>query len=45
MSQLSRLILIFLTSLGAITLAHGALNLEWFAEHRRQLLVGHLPVT
>ena len=45
MSQLTRLALLFAAGLAAISLAHGALNLGWFEEHRKQLLVGHLPVT
>jgi len=45
MSQLTRLTLTFLAGLATITAVHGALNLDWFKEHRKQLLVGHLPVT
>lgn len=45
MSQLTRLSLVFVLGLAGITALHGVLNLDWFAEHRRQLLVGHLPVT
>ena len=46
MSQVSRLFLAFALFLGAITIAHGALNLGWLDAKERELLkVGHLPVT
>lgn len=45
MSQLTRLSLAFLAGLALITAAHGTLNLDWFEAQRKQLLVGHLPVT
>ncbi len=44
-SQLSKFILLFLIGLGAVTMAHGTYNLKWFETKRKQLLVGHLPVT
>lgn len=45
MSQAARILTAFLLFLAGITLAHGALNLGWFEKGRKQLRVGHLPVT
>lgn len=46
MSQAFRILLAFAAFLVAITLAHGLMNLHWFqGSGRKQLIVGHLPVT
>lgn len=46
MSQAFRILLAFAVFLTAITFAHGVMNLDWFKDtSRKQLVVGHLPVT
>ena len=46
MSQMARVALSFVAFLAAITLAHGTFNLGWLEPpKRRELVVGHLPVT